>query len=150
MNYYILISSPAQQRTGEMSRGYDVAIERLEKGIWPMFQHTRNRKQIAAGDRCLIYISGSESTAQHVVASATVVANKETRSYRDEYYYDAAPSNLISLTNAEVFKSPISLKDIIQQLTICPKNAVRWGCALQGGARAISLEDYELITGTAG
>jgi len=145
MNYYILIASSADDKSGNIIEGNEVASKRLDKCIWPLYNKTQNRKRIMSGDICFIYVSGTGKNHQHIIGEVAVKSNNEIRNFVDDYYHPSTPSNVLHLTNCKKYKDPICFKSILTDLSICPSNMQRWGCALQGGCRKISEDDYKKI-----
>lgn len=145
MDYFILVASAAELKSGDLVSAYQLALRRVASGMWPLFSHTQNKRQIKAGDRCLVYISGTQEYKHHVVASFDVTDNALTRHFVDDFFYSSPPSNVLKFSSTRVFEKPVDVKPLINKLSICPANKEKWGSALQGGARRIPEDDYLLL-----
>ena len=145
--HYILVVSDSYDQAGNRVPAIDLAMWRIEHGVWGMYQSTRNRKSIAIGDKVVIYVGGTRSNSQSFVASATIIDIDEKQGRRrvnPDKVDDTAPATILGLGQIEVF-APKPIKGIFNSLSFIPRNPLKWGCCLMGGARAITLDDYRKI-----
>ena len=147
-NYYIFNSSNAKSLDGKNIAAYSVALARLRKKVWPLYQRTPFRNKISENDKCLIYISGSSGVfTQHFISNANIKGLKISgidKLNEDEYMTYGVPSMYLNLENIAIYKNPINIRDYVNKLAFIG-NKDNWGVYMQGGVRKISNEDYNLL-----
>lgn len=148
--HFILIKRGGSTRTGERVTAMEAAKLLLECGLWPLWERTRCRKMLGAGNRVLIYLAGSEVGCGKVVASAVVDAVEPWSVRRHHTRYplilDETPDRVLSLTEVKFFRKPVSVRDKLDQLSFTSSNRAKWGSAFMGGVRSVSQEDYEVLS----
>lgn len=124
---------------------------RLESQQWPLYDRTPNRSRIVPGVCVAFYVGGTGPEAGTIVATATV---KERRNFRPgsdpidpKGYLTERPSIVLSLSDLAWLDPPVAFREVLPDLTICPKNLSKWGAVLMGGARAISHGDWNKLFG---
>jgi len=146
MNTFILVVGDSSDLDDVFVAADTVAKSRIEKGLWPIYRHTRNRSRIAAGDEVFIYLAGRSYGSQTFIASAIVedVLSADNVDCRDsdellsDYPYRCIKLNRVNEHNY------VSIRPILSKLSFV-KHEDRWGMYFQGGARMISSTDRELI-----
>ena len=124
----------------------ELAELRLKHKKWPLYKNTRSRNQVQANDKCLIYLAGRGSKAQHFVAHAVVADVDSTRGIESpdpDTMLTEAPVLVLSLSKVSKLNPPVGIKRILDQLSFIKSK--KWGGALQGGCKKISQADFELI-----
>jgi len=148
LNYFILVAVDADGIDGRMVAALDLTEHRLRSARWPMYKRTHNQKLIRKGDVFLIYVGGHKRTAGNIIATAElrdIVPFKYSDDSVDpEDALTDTPSVLLLLTKINRI-APVSLRELILEMSIAPKNKQKWGIALMGGCRRITTEDFELF-----
>lgn len=145
MKHYLLI-----KRGGPDASGRDLSASKsaeclLDCGIWPLWEHTRNRKAIKAGDQVAVYLAGSSE----VVATATVRAVEQwTSALRRTYplMLDGTPHAVVKLSDVTKFAAPIDVRSRLDRLSFIQPGVAKWGVAFMGGTRATSAADFSALT----
>jgi hypothetical protein len=137
--------------TTQGRRGYawHLVRDRLAGGRWPLFDNTPNKALIQAGAPLAFYVGGTDKHAGTIVALASVgqkVNWSAGRTRIDPARYDTeAPTQALVLAGLKYLHPPVSFKDALPKLTICPSNMQRWGVVLMGGVRGISEADWRTL-----
>jgi hypothetical protein len=144
--HFCLIASDCDGPEGKKS-GYNIAIRRFDHGMWPFYERTRNRKLIRLGDRILVYVGGSGRCSHSIVASASVsdVLSPRKSGLTEPEYRIGITDVVLSSSNITRFVRPVLIRDILPSLDMCPRNLLKWGVVFMGGARMISVRDYNSI-----
>jgi len=149
MNSFLLPTQDAEHIDGYKVAAIEIIRKRIEKRKWPLYERTRNRKQMARGDNLLFYVAGKKEKSGHVIGECRIENLK--RDLRSAVFLDGddilndAASSMIELSNFKLFPNPVYLKGILKELDCCPKNITKWGVILYGGARKISYHDFSYI-----
>jgi hypothetical protein len=101
------------------------------------------------GDRVVFYAGGSRAGGKSFHAVATVsdkIASNRAVSHRIRGLEGNAPAvEWLQLTDTHRFDPCIPMAGLIAQLSIIPKNRIRWGVAMMGGVRKIHDVDLDCI-----
>lgn len=146
-NYFILAVSDAEHYSGCKIPAFEVAKDRISKGRWPIYANTRNRKVIAEGDLCMIYIGGEKEMSGHFYCEFTIEKIDNGRRMSlvdDEDILTDAPDRVIQIKCLEIYDYPMRAKPTLKKMSFFPKNESRWGVVLMGGCRKLSNSDYEI------
>lgn len=148
-NNYILVAMDTERISGARAQSSEIADFRLDKGQWPLYSGSRNRKMMTEGDRLLVYCGGSRVGARTLIGSAVINGMREVRRPNSEAetqrFLTNSPSLMIEMREIIRFKHPVSIRPILEQLDFCPKNLAKWGVVFLGGVRRISDSDFDLI-----
>ena len=142
---YILICSDADTFDECKESALNVAMNRLQNGVWPLYKGTRNRKHIKEDDKCLIYLAVGGEWAQHIIASAHVKAKRNLKVSEAVDSKDLLvnrPDQVLELGNIGLIE-PIPIRCLLGKLSFL--HSKMWGAAFQGGCRRVSPEDAELL-----
>lgn len=148
MKYYLLIVNDCWDDKGKKVTAREVAIHRLERGLWNLYANTPHRKYIEAGDQVIIYLAGQSREGKTFLASAVV------KGITDDYkslkgLYGDPPIAAIMLGDINMFQTCPKISEIKDELDFVPKNNPKWGCVMQRGLKVISEEDYRRIIAAA-
>ena len=146
---FLLITSDAEKIDGTTAPSFEIAKLRLDQKYWPLHERTRNRKIMKTGDEILIYCGGQSQGAKSIIARAEIDSIKKV-SIRDslpeeDLYVTGNAYETIYLRNILFINPVIKFREVLESLSICPKNMDKWGVILHGGARRISADDYAII-----
>lgn len=147
VNHFILIKSDCVSAAGVRMSARDSAHALLNNGYWPLWEHTRNRKAIKAGDKLAVYLSGTGGS--EVVATATVdVVTQWNRAFAKGYplALDGVPFAVLLLTKVKILKAAISVKARLTHLSFINQRSSKWGVAFMGGSRAVTPSDFKILT----
>lgn len=145
MKHYILIKREGPDARGRMLSAAQSADQLLSAGVWPLWEHTRNRKAIAAGDHLAIYLAG----ASQVVATAAVAAvSSWNATLRNSYplQLDGTPVAVLRLADVQRLVVPVDVKARLARLSFVPPGSRKWGVAFMGGSRAVGAADFAAMT----
>lgn len=146
-SFYLLVATDTETVDGDCRAGYEVARERLCRGLWALYRRTPNRERIKTGDEIVVYAAGSKRGGMCFVGSATVsqalVPGRPLENFDGNLLSDA-PVRVIELKHVNLFDEPLSIREVRDELAFISQHK-RWGVMLQGGCRRISSEDYEAI-----
>lgn len=150
VGYYLFICSDAETINGQKC-AKDIAFVRLNKGLWPLYKGTRNRKSIGIGDACLFYLAGKCEGAQQIVATANIDTVEKWGMAKEridnEDVLSDVPEQVIHLSNVKQIR-PVHIKACLDELSFIPKaRSHSWGGALQGGCKKLTEEDYKVLSG---
>lgn len=146
---YILLATDTADVEDKYIYARQIVGHRLHRRLWPLYQRTRYRGKITAGDRCLIYVGGRGPDAQCLVASAvvnSVDSDPTDLSIDPSDIVNDVPATVLKLSDIIEFPQPVSMRALLDVLRFIPSNKKKWGAVLQGGCLKISDGDFETIT----
>jgi hypothetical protein len=117
----------------------------LDRGLWPLWEHTRCRHQIGDGDSVAIYIAGRGT----VVATASVQSVLPwTRTLAHAYRLplEGVPSVALFLVDVCQLVPAINVRERLAELSFIKRGSKKWGAAFMGGARKVSSADFVALT----
>lgn len=147
MAKYLLIKGSGCTAKGASLSARDAALALLKAQLWPLWEHTRNRQAIQQGDSIAVYISGDNN--QQVIAQAKVTAlSLWTASIARSYplMLDGTPFSVLHLGDIKVFEAPVRVVERLSRLSFVNPESKKWGVAFMGGVRALSDQDFALLT----
>ncbi len=138
------------KRAGPDARGRELSASEaanllLDVGVWPLWEHTRNRKAIVAGSRLAVYLSGSSQ----VVATACVAAIESwTPAKRRSYplMLDGTPETVLILKDVRKLHRPVEVRERLSRLSFVTPGVKKWGVAFMGGTRRLTSDDFLALT----
>jgi len=98
---------------------------------WPIYLHTRNRKNLKGGDKVIFYQGGKDN--HKFFANAKILSVTKT-----------SKTNEINITNILKWKIPIDITEIYEKLEII-KQPKYYGVYLAGGIKKLTQKDFENI-----
>jgi hypothetical protein len=148
MNYYLFTTVDASHfELSSKVPAIEIINHRLSINQWPIYSGTRNKAKLTKGDECLFYVGGYQSNRQHIIASATIEEVVNDNALVDhEDILTSIPEKKLKLTNIDIFKRPINIKKLLDELSFVPENKRCWGTSLQGGCKQLSRIDFNLMT----
>ena len=147
MNRYLLIKKEGLGADGKRLSARQSALALLEKGYWPLWEHTRNRCRIAEGDLVAVYLSGNGKC--QVVATARISKIGPWNSAMGRTYpliLDGIPFSVLYLADVVIFENSVPVKERLDQLSFVNQNSPKWGVAFMGGTRALGEADFQVLT----
>ena len=148
--YFILICTDTERVDGDFFPAIEVAMARMRKHAWPLYEHTKNRRRLGAGDNCIVYLAGDSAARQTVIATAEVLAIRpctaHERALDDTSLLVDPPAHLVLLGAVREFARPIPIAGLLTRLSFVPSNLAKWGSVMQGGCRRIPQHDFDLLT----
>jgi len=148
LKHYLLIKSDCVSAAGARMSARESAMALINKGYWPLWEHTRNRRAIAAGDKIAIYLSGTGGS--EVIATATVdmIAQWNTAFARGyPLVLDGTPFAVLLLAKVKILVKAVPVKERLARLSFINQGSPKWGVAFMGGTRAVSAADFAVLTG---
>lgn len=151
MKHYLLIKREGFAADGAALTASQCAERLLNSGIWPLWDRTRNRAVIAAGDALAIYLAGDGGS--RVVATAIVERVEPwSPTHRAAYplMLDGTPVAVLRLSYVATLRYPVLVAQRLGRLSFIRRQTNKWGSAFMGGTRALSPEDYTALTAQGG
>jgi hypothetical protein len=148
--HFILIKHPSELNDCTSVTATEAAKALLDAGFWPLFEGTRCRLMVRAGNKVLIYTAGQGKDSKRFIASATVSEVKvwdRKLAVRCPIFLEGIPVSALILGDIQYFDSPRPISDVLDNLSFIPANRQKWGVAMMGGMRSIDARDYEILTG---
>lgn len=142
---FILIKREGPDRNGRDLTALASAQLLLEAKSWPIWDTTRNRNILAAGDRLAIYLTGSSE----VIATAFVSkVDKWNAAYANRYplTLDGTPVSVLVLDKVRMLKVPVKVRERLTDLSFINHATRKWGVAFMAGCRAVNDEDFRVLT----
>lgn len=142
---YLLIKQHGLDAKGRNCTARASAQLLLDAKVWPLWDRTRNRKVIAAGDRLAVYLAGTSE----VIATAQVLKVEKWSNSHARWYpllLDGIPAAVLVLENVSMLPVPVQVRQRLQQLSFVPRNSSKWGVAFMGGVRVVSDVDFKQLT----
>lgn len=147
MNHYLLIKREGVDSSGRPLSALESATALLKVGMWPLWEHTRNRRAINTGNRVAVYLSGEGGS--RVIATATVEkVGPWDRATASSYplTLDGTPFAVLHLSEVLYLKKPVEVRASLDRLSFVKHGARKWGVAFMGGARAMNASDFMALT----
>lgn len=107
---------------------------------------SRPKKNLKAGDRILIYITGSKEIAGEIVIADTPTYRPELQNSPDHQEF----AWFSEISDGEIFENPMNLGDpaVRNELEeLKGKNKDKWSWIVASGTKRISRNDYLLLSG---
>lgn len=151
--HFIFIVSETEGLAGEKISAHTVLKHRLSYSIWGLNKHTKNKKAVERGANVIFYVAGTAEFSKCFVAKATVSgfydffteADLPKYTKVDKWLYDI-PLIKLALSDIQWFMNPVDIHSIMSRMDLFRNKKVNnWGFLFQGGTRAISETDYNLI-----
>lgn len=146
-NHYVVIKREGYTPRGEWLSPLESATRLLSARLWPLWQGTRNRSAIRAGDRIAVYLAGQGGST--VVATARVASlGPWTPEISRNYPLDPDGTAVVvmHLDQVTMLPTPIAVRDRLQALSFINHRTPKWGVAFMGGTRAVSAGDFAVLT----
>lgn len=151
--HFILIKHPSETHDGMLRSATESCQSLLSWGLWPLFENTRCRLMIKAGNQVLIYTAGQGKDARRILATAKV-ADIVKWSPKIEracpLFLDGIPVSALVLEHIAYLGSPVNIKDHLDDLSFIPENREKWGVAMMGGMRSIPENDFKTLSSQKG
>ena len=148
--YFVLIAADADRNRLYLPSAHQLAKYRLGRKEWGLKERTRYRRQMKAGDKVLIYLSGYRELAQHFVAEATI-ASAPARNLGGMVDSPVLHTSIFSefkvaVRNVRFFDNPVCARDLLKDFEfVAPKRRKMWRIYFQGGAIRLTKKDFELV-----
>lgn len=147
MKHFLLMKRDGIGSDGRSLSARAAALKLLDAGVWPLWEHTRNRLAFSVGNKVAIYLSGLGQGL--VVATAEVVAivpwdRATARSY--PLVLDGTPFTVLRLGKVRVLEEPVHVRGRLDRLSFVRPGAVKWGVAFMGGTRPLTEGDFQALT----
>lgn len=148
--HFLLMKRDSLSRDGKALSAHEAAMALLTAGVWPLWEHTRNRKVIQAGAEVAIYLAGANHL---VVATAKVTSNVPWSTAHARAYplvLDGTPFAVLQLGDVRTLPAPRDVKLLRSELSFLRSVGPKWGVAFMGGTRSVSAQDFAVLTSDAG
>lgn len=145
--HFLLMKRDSLSRNGTALSAHEAATALLDAGVWPLWEHTRNRKVIQAGAEVAVYLAGGNHL---VVATAKVASNVPWSTALARTYplmLDGVPFAALQLRDVRKLPTPRDVKLLRNELSFLRSVGPKWGVAFMGGTRAVSVDDFAVLTG---
>lgn len=147
IRYFLLGANDGFDEDERRRPARDVAMGWLSRRSWPVYANTKNRLAFDAGARVVFYVGGKSSDAQTLIGFGTIAAVRSATSAERNGAGagEKTPVKIIDFKPLTLFRTPVPIRPLLDQLEMFAKVRQRWGVALVGGSRRISEADFELI-----
>jgi hypothetical protein len=125
----------------------EVANGRLERGIWPLYEWTRNRDALVPGVRIAIYVGGRAQIIATAVVQEVVTPGRRGIQVDPPEFVTPPASRVLRLSRIVKLARPVQLRLLLPRLEMCPRNLQKWGSILSGGDCAVSKNDWRVLFG---
>lgn len=151
-SHYLLMKRSGFSPEGKCMSASEAAKALLGVGFWPLFKQTPCKNLVKPGQHILIYLAGAEKDCQQVIASVTIASIENWSDKKHQkicpIMLDDIPSLVLNLADVTLFEHPVNVKDHLDVLDLVPKsNPKKWGAALMGGMKTLTLNDYSVLSG---
>jgi len=151
-NHYLVMKRSGFTPDGKYMEATESAMALLNARIWPLFKQTPCKNRVKPGQKILVYLAGPDADCQQVIASVTIdsIAEWSERQHRKQcpILLEDIPSLVLNLSDICIFDTPIRVKEHLHHLDLVPqKNPKKWGAALVGGMKTLTLNDYQILSG---
>ncbi len=142
---YLLIKQSGWDAKGDKCSALESAQLLLTAKVWPLWDFTRNRKAIIAGDQVAIYLAGTSE----VIATACVLKVEKWSVTHAKGYpllLDGTPVAVLLLESVAMLPVPVQVKQRLRCLSFINSDSKKWGVAFMGGSRAVNDADFAQLT----
>jgi hypothetical protein len=151
MANYMLICVDTVDGDGRVEPAFKTVIARLAAAYWPLYKRTANSRNIAVGDRVVVYAGGQRAWGLSFHATATINDKLASSRAMDRKLSglegQGLPDQWLKLSDIRRLDPCVPIAELLSELSFIPKNQSRWGVALMSGSRRISDTDWNLILG---
>ena len=147
-NHFILMKRDGFNNAGEMISASTGIKALCNYGKGPLWERTRCKDMINAGDDILLYAAGDGPDTKHIVGFAKVESIESwNRRHKREYpiLLDGVPQKVINLKCQTLFAQPLPMRSVIEKMTFAPENIKKWGVCFMGGMRSIKTVDFDTL-----
>ena len=138
MNYCLITTDSKEE-------AYDIFLKRINERKLPLYERTRHINDFMERDSLVFYIAKNGKNSKSLVASASVnkveklndVVGDPDNKFKMLSYY-------LHLENILIFKKPISIKELVNNLEFI-KNKKNYGLDMLTGVVKISQNDFNYI-----
>jgi predicted RNA-binding protein len=143
-----VFSEDAQTQTKKGS-AYELILSRLQNNYWPLYSRTCYRRHITPGTNLAFYVGGAKEYRKHIIARSSVAAvfpaDRNSIFVDSDKFLTDVPAQIVELGTVCYLKDPVNFREILPELSICPKNIKYWGVIMQGGVTEIPERDWQLL-----
>lgn len=144
--YYILVANDSENRFGKKIPAADVIRQRMENKQWEIYQGTKFRDFLKAGDVCIFYAAGKKSGSQNFIGEGEIKNIHDSPICIAEYLNQENPLKYIEFSKTINYKDSVSIREKLDLLSFIPENRKKWGMVFMNGCRKIQEKDYMAIT----
>ncbi len=145
--HFVLIKREGLARDGRALSALDSAMALLGVGLWPLWEHTRNRKSIRAGAKLAVYLAGQGGQVVATAGARDVTPWSAGLAKRYPLVLDGTPEAAIHLKDVRMLSMPVQVRSRIGELSfLAGRNTSKWGVAFMGGTRAVCEQDFRVLT----
>lgn len=148
--FFLLIKKECFDKNGALLTAKESAGLLLSLGYWPLWNRTKCREMVRAGDELLVYLAGDDPGSQSIVARAEIAEIVPwAKKFADTYPLDVdgMPEKVLMLKKIKMLDRPTIVKSLLDTLSFVPANKNRWGVVMMGGMRHINQQDFLLLGG---
>lgn len=143
--YFLLVVSAAESINGKAISAEEMALRRLNAGMWALYKNTPHKREIQPGDELIIYLAGRNGMRFIAAATAGEVNFRVKKYDADGDVLIGTPDAVLEVQNVRPFKQDVAIHEVKERLCFIPKGTKSWGCVLQRGAKRLTHEDATLI-----
>jgi len=125
----------------------EVANGRLERGIWPLYERTRNRDALVPGARVAIYVGGKAQIIATAVVQEVITPGRRGIQVDAPEFLTPPASRVLRLSRIVRLDTPVQFRLLLPRLEMCPRNLQKWGSIVHGDDCAVSENDWRVLFG---
>src|SRR5258708_26910777 len=125
----------------------EVANGRLERGIWPLYERTRNRDALVPGARVAIYVGRKAQIIATAVVQEVITPGRRGIQVDAPEFLTPPASRVLRLSRIVRLDTPVQFRLLLPRLEMCPRNLQKWGSIVHGDDCAVSENDWRVLFG---
>ena len=149
LKHYVVTCLDVENGAGIRIAADEFLSWRVSKLGWPFFDHTAHVNRISAGDMCVVYLSSKQKKKRGFVGSFEVSKVKPWTNRMGEFdppkAYNPMPKVVAEFERYQSFPLVPSFDLFVSQLKFFSGNRAMWWVFLQGGCKALTPADFEMI-----
>jgi hypothetical protein len=158
VNFFIFNCSDDHPSVVATPSAYEVACDRLKRGVWGLNAGTRNRNQLRIGDKIVVYASGRRAGGMSFIGGAQIGSLPAPVSCAElgreisgsSLRFGRIPDYWVRLVKCQKFVQPVPIKSLKFNLDLVTNPlSPKWAIRLVGGTLRISAKDYHTILAAA-
>jgi hypothetical protein len=143
---YLAITQDGFDDDGRKLSSHEIIRARLNEQLWPVYERTKNKYTISAGDTLFFYAGGKGPFGGHVIALATLGSIIiPTRRVPVHLFTSGPVDSILKLENIQELQ-PTRLKPFLISEGVIKEENKKWGAFLMGGFSKIPNSVANLLT----
>lgn len=142
------------------TRGFNLSGERisatqsinllLDAGLWPLFNQTCLKNQVAQGDIILTYAAGRSKDDGKITAIAEVIGIEEWQAIHNSQLpisLDKTPVGVLLIKKIKHLKNPVEVKEEVSKTSFSYNKDKNWGVHFMQSLKELNENDFKILSG---